>query len=181
MKNFNKLAIILFTGLTIMFSSCSSDSSSGGGSTGPATGAYIKAKVGSSSFLAEGSLAGGTFTESGMSISGSSITGKSLMLQFYNIASVLAPGTYNISAANDDNSYTGGVTYNDVNTSNFSVLSYSSENCDNSVGTLIITYVDAAKIEGTFSCKAKEVKENEACDGATINIANGSFRILKNN
>lgn len=180
MKNFNKLAIILITGLTIMFSSCSSDSSSGGGS-GPATGAFIKANAAGSSFLAEGALAGGTFTESGMSIAGSSITGKSLSIQLYGISAPLAVGTYNINATNTGNDYTGGVTYSLVNTTTFSSVSYSSINCDNSVGTLEITLIDATKVEGTFSCKAKEVKENEACDGATINITNGSFRILKNN
>ena len=181
MKNFNKLAIILFTGLTIMFSSCSSDSdSNGGGGSGPATGAYIKANVAGSGFLAEGNLAAGTFTDTGMSISGSTITGKSLMLQFYNISSNLTTGTYNINATNTGNQYTGGVTYNDVNTSTFSVVSYSSINCDNSNGTLTITYIDATKIEGTFSCTAKEVKESEACDGATKSITSGSFRILKN-
>ena len=181
MKNFNKLAIILFTGLTIMFSSCSSDSdSNGGGGSGPATGAYIKANVAGSDFLAQGDLATGTFNGNALIVGGSSITGKSLNIQLYGINTALTTGTYAINAANNDETYNGGLTYSDVNTSTFSVKNYSSLNCDNNVGTLEITFIDATKVEGTFSCKGKEVKENEACDGATIDVTNGSFRILRN-
>ncbi|MGV9004816.1 hypothetical protein [Flavobacterium sp.] len=180
MKNFNKLAIILFTGLTLALSSCSSDSS-GGGSAGPATGAYIKANVGGNNFLAEGNLAAGTFNESALNIGGSTITGQSLNIQLYGISTLLTKGTYNINATNIGDVYTGGATYSDVNTSNFSVVSYSSINCDNAVGTLEITYIDANKVEGTFSCKGKEVKQDESCDGATININDGSFRIIRSN
>lgn len=182
MKNFNKLAIILFTGLSVIFNSCSSDSSIGGGSTGPATGGYIKAKAAGSDFLAQGAMFTGTFNDNALNIVGSSTTGKGLNIQLYGIGAALATGTtYNMNATNESDSYTGSITLTDVNLSTFTSTVYNSLNCDNANGTLTITVNDATKIEGTFSCTAKEVKANEACDGATKSITSGSFRVLKAN
>ena len=179
MKNFNKLAIILFTGLSVIFSSCSS-SDDGGGSAGPATGGYIKANAAGSDFLAQGAMFTGTFNDNALNLVGSSTTGKGMNLQLYGIDAALAVGTaYNMNATNESNSYTGSITLTDVNLSTFTSTVYNSLNCDNANGTLTITVNDATKIEGTFSCTAKEVKANEACDGATKSITNGSFRVLK--
>jgi hypothetical protein len=72
----------------------------------------------------------------------------------------------------------GSITYTDVNTSTFAVTPYNSLNCENTNGTLEITFMDDTKIEGTFSFVGKEVKEDETCDGGTKNVTNGSFRLV---
>lgn len=176
MKTINKFVLILFTSISVLLSSCSKSDS--GGSSIPATGSYIQANVAGSDFQSSGDFISGTFTSTALNISGASTTGKSINIQLYPLSgATLTTGTYNINSTSADS---GGLTFIDVNTSTFSVVTYSSVNCDNSVGTLEITYIDANKVEGTFSCTAKEVKEDESCNGGTKNITNGSFRLLLN-
>ncbi len=105
------------------------------------------------------------------------MTGKSIDIQLYAVDGTLETGTYNVNSTNEDDGYVGSLTYVEVNLSTFAVGTYSSMNCDNANGTITITFIDATKIEGTFSFTGKEVKEDESCSGTTKNITNGSFRL----
>lgn len=177
MKTIKKFGIALLV-VTSILTSCSSDDSSGGsGFSGPATGTFIKAKAAGSNFLAEGQLAVGNYSNGALVLTGSSTTGKNIGIQLYSMTSSLAVGTYNMNATQDGNVSTGNLQFTDVNMSTFAVTPYSSVNCDNATGTLEITFIDATKIEGTFSFVGKEVMESEACTGGTKNITNGSFRL----
>ncbi len=178
MKTLKQLGIVLTIALSTILSSCSSDSDGGGGGfSGPATGTFIKAKTAGSNFLAEGSFANGGFASGNLVLSGSSATGKSVGIQLYALDGTLEVGTYDVSALNESDANTGNLTFIDVNTSTFAVSTYNSAFCDNANGTIEITFIDASKIEGTFSFVGKEVLPDDNCSGGTKNITNGSFRL----
>lgn len=179
MKTIKQFGFALAIIFSLTLSSCGgSDDNGGGGFSGPATGNFIKAKVGGSNFLSEGQFAVGNYTSGAMVLTGSSTTGKNIGIQLYSTTGSLAVGTYNMNATQDSDIAVGSITYTDVNTSTFSVTPYNSLNCENTNGTLEITFMDATKIEGTFSFVGKEVKEDETCDGGTKNVTNGSFRLV---
>lgn len=177
MNSIKHFSFALVVALVTTLSSCSSDSSGGDGFSGPATGSFVKAKVAGTDFLAEGSLTAGGFNSGNLVLQGTTMTGKSIDIQLYAVDGTLETGTYNVNSTNSDDSHVGSLTFVDVNISTLAVATYSSMNCDNASGTITITFVDATKIEGTFSFTGKEIKEDETCDGATKSITNGSFRL----
>lgn len=172
MKNFNKLAIILFTGLTIMFSSCSSDSDSNGGGGSAALGT-IKAKIAGSNFT---SMSQGTFATiasngvyQNLSIAGTDITGKTIQLMI--LGPNLGVGTYQITEQDSDHPTTA--VYSEVNLSNpTSALTFAApyEGSGNA-GSVIITSMTATNIQGTFSFTGT------AESGVTKAITNGTFNV----
>lgn len=177
MKKIKQLGLTVTMALTLVLSSCSSDSSSGGGGfSGPGTGTFIKAKVAGSNFLSEGQFAVGTYSNGSLVLTGSSTTGNNIGIQVYAISGALTVGTYDMSA-NQGNEVVGNLQYTGVNLNTLAVTPFSSVNCENATGTLEITFIDATKIEGTFSFVGKEVKEDETCNGSTKSITNGSFRL----
>lgn len=162
--------------LSVFSISCSSDSDSGGGS-GPATGGFVKAKVDGANFQSDDMTTAGTYSNGALVLQGTTLDGRSVIIQLYAIDGTLETGTYNMNATNDSDAYTGGLNYATVNLNTFATQSYNSGNCDNANGTLEVTFIDATKVEGTFSFVGKEVKMDESCDGGTKNITNGSFRL----
>ncbi len=179
MKTIKQFGFALAIIFSLTLSSCGgSDDDGGGGFNGPATGTFIKAKVAGSNFLAEGQLAVGNMTNGVMVVKGSSTSGKNIGIQLYSTTGSLSVGTYNMNATQNTDIAVGSITYTDVNTSTFAVTPYNSLNCENTNGTLEITFMDDTKIEGTFSFVGKEVKEDETCDGGTKNVTNGSFRLV---
>jgi len=178
MKTIKHFSFAIVLALTTILSSCSSDSGSGGGGfSGPATGSFVKANAAGSSFLSEGSFTTGGFNSGNLVMQGTTMTGKSVQIQLYAVDGTLETGTYNVNSTNTDDTHVGSLTFVEVNTSTLSAVAYSSMNCDNANGTITITFVDATKIEGTFSFVGKEVKEDETCNGGTKNVSNGSFRL----
>nr|WP_294774162.1 DUF6252 family protein [uncultured Flavobacterium sp.] len=178
MKKLKIFGVVLTTALSTLFISCSSDDGgSGGGFSGPSTGTFVKAKPGGSNFLAEGTFASGAYSSGNLVLTGTSTTGKSIGIQLYALDGTLDVGTYDVGALSNSSAYTGNLTYIDVNTSTFEVVTYNSAFCDSSTGTIEITFVDANKIEGTFSFEGKEVRDGDDCSGSTKNVTNGSFRI----
>ena len=178
MKTMKQFGIALAIALTTLFTSCSSDDGGGsGGFSGPSTGTFVKAKAGGSNFLAEGTFTSGAYSSGNLVLTGTSTTGKSVGIQLYALDGTLDVGTYDVGALSNSSAYTGNLTYIDVNTSTFAVVTYNSAFCDTSTGTIEITFVDANKIEGTFSFEGKEVRDGDDCSGSTKNVTNGSFRI----
>ena len=179
MKTIKKIGLFLAVALVSFTTSCSSDDNGGGGGgfTGPSTGTFIKAKVGGSNFLAEGSFASGGFTSGNIVLTGTSTSGKSIGIQLYALDGTLEVGTYNVGASNDENAHSGNLTFVDVNTSTFSVITYNSLFCESSTGTIEILHVDDTKIEGTFEFSGKEVRDGDDCSGDVKTVTNGSFRL----
>ena len=177
MKSIKHFSFAIVLALTTIISSCSK-SDSDGGNSGPATGSFVKANVIGSGFLSEGQLAVGSYSNGSLVLTGSTTTGKSIGIQLFTVGGNLAVGTYNLSASQDASVLAGGLTFIDINLSTFASVSYSSVNCENTNGSVQITFIDATKIEGKFSFVGKEVKEDESCNGATKNITNGTFRLV---
>jgi hypothetical protein len=178
MKTIKRISAALLVTLALTVSSCGgSDDNGGGGFSGPSTGTFIKATAAGSNFLSEGQFAVGNYADGSLVLTGSSTTGNNIGIQLYAVSGALAVGTYNMSADQDSDVVVGNLQYTAVNLSTFAVTPYSSVNCENASGTLEITFIDATKIEGTFSFLGKEVKPDETCDGGTKNVTNGSFRL----
>jgi hypothetical protein len=178
MKTMKQFGVALSFSVMAMLSSCSSSSdSNGGGFSGPATGSFVKATANGASILAEGQFATGGYQAGNLVLQGMTMEGKSVNIQLYALDGALEVGTYNVSSTNTEDAYVGSLLYMEVNTSSFTTASYSSQICDNASGTIEITYIDAAKIEGTFNFTGKELKENEDCSGGTRSVTNGSFRL----
>jgi len=179
MKTMKQFGIAMVITLTTLLTSCSSsdDGGNGGGFSGPASGSFVKAKPGGSNFLAEGTFASGAYSSGNLVLTGTSTTGKSIGIQLYALDGTLDVGTYDVGASSNSSAYAGNLTYIDVNTSTFAVVTYNSAFCDTSTGTIEVTFVDATKIEGTFSFQGKEVRDGDDCSGTTKNVTNGSFRI----
>ncbi|WP_162127270.1 DUF6252 family protein [Flavobacterium phycosphaerae] len=178
MKTSKQFGLALLLSLTALVTSCSSsDSSGGGGFSGPATGTFVKAKVDGSAVLAEGQFANGGYNSGNLVLQGFSLEGKSVNIQIYALDGTLDVGTYDLSEANSEDVVVGGLSLIDVNTSTMSSTTYSSNFCSSSTGSVQITFVDDTKIEGTFSFNGKEVKENDDCSGGTKSVTEGSFRL----
>jgi len=177
MKTMKQIGIALTLSLTLLVTSCSSDSSGGNGFSGPATGTFVKAKVAGTSILAEGQYANGGYNGGNLVLQGFSIDGKSVNIQLYAIDGSLEVGTYNMSSTNPEDVTVGSLSLIDINTSTLTSLTYSSAICSNASGTVNITFVDNTKIEGTFSFTGREVRENDDCSGGTKNVTDGSFRL----
>jgi FlaG/FlaF family flagellin (archaellin) len=179
MKTIKQFGLVLSLTVIAMLSSCSSSSgdSNGGGFSGPATGSFVKATANGTNVLAEGQFATGGYESGNLVMQGMTMDGKSVNIQLYALDGTIDVGTYNVSSTNTEDNYIGSLLYMEINTSTFTTASYSSQICDNASGTIQVTFVDATKIEGTFSFTGKELKENEDCSGGTRNVTNGSFRL----
>ncbi len=179
MKTCKQFGMVLLLSLAAFVTSCSSsDSSGGGGFSGPATGTFVKAKVGGTSVLAEGQFANGGYNSGNLVIQGVSMDGKSVNIQIYALDGTLEVGTYDLSANNSEDVVVGGLSLIEVNTSTFSSATYSSNFCSSSTGSLQITFIDDTKIEGVFSFTGKEVKDNDDCSGGSKTVTEGSFRLV---
>jgi len=177
MKTIKHFSFAIALALTTILSSCSSSDSGSGGFSGPATGSFVKANVAGSNFLAEGSLAVGTYNSGNFVVMGTTMAGKSINIQLYAVDGTLETGTYNVNTTNTNDDHEGSLSYIEINTSTFTSMTYNSQICDNSNGTIVITYVGTDKIEGTFSFAGKELREDEDCSGGTKSVTNGSFRL----
>jgi major membrane immunogen (membrane-anchored lipoprotein) len=173
MKSIKHISFAIVLALTTILSSCSSSDDGGGGFNGPATGNFLKA----SNFMSEGSTTSGSYNSGALVLQGVTTAGKSINIQLYALDGTLETGTFNVSATNESDAYTGSLTYIEVNTSTFTAMTYNSQLCDNANGTIVITHIDSDKIEGTFSFTGKELREDESCSGGTKSITNGSFRL----
>lgn len=175
-KTIKQFSFALVIALITTLSSCSSSGS--GGSAVPATGSFVKGKVAGSDFLSQGSFTAGGLNSGNLALQGTTATGKSIDIQLYAVDGTLETGTYNVNSTNADDSHVGSLTLVEVNTSTLTSTTYSSMNCDNANGTITITFIDATKVEGTFSFTGKEVKADETCTGTTKSVTNGSFRLV---
>ena len=171
MKNVNKFGIILFVAVATLFSSCSKDSGSGGGSAGLGT---LKATAGGSSFT---SISQGTFAllasngaYQNLSITGSTAAGKSIQLTILN--QNISAGTYVIDDSNSDVFATG--IYSELNQSNpQNSLVYSAPfDGGGNVGSITISSIDATNVKGTFSFTGKD-----DTNSTTKVVTNGSFNV----
>ena len=177
MKTIKQLSFALVVALVTTLSSCSSDSSSGS-SSGPSTGTFIKAKVAGADFLGQGDLASGGYSSGNLVLQATTTAGKSINIQLYATDGSLETGTYNVSATSTDDSHVGSLSLIEVNTGTMTSMTYDSAICSNASGTIVITFIDATKIEGTFTFTGKELRDGDDCSGGTKNVTNGSFRLV---
>lgn len=176
MKTIKQISIAFAFALISTLSSCSSDSGSGG--SGPASGSFVNAKVAGSNFSATGSLAIGNYASGNLVLQGTTAAGKSIAINLYAFDGTLETGTYNVSDTSTDDTHTGSLSFIEVNTGTMTSITYNSAICTNASGTITITFIDATKIEGTFSFTGKELRDGDDCSGATKNVTNGSFRLV---
>lgn len=178
MKTLKKIGIVLTLALATVLTSCGGDDggSGGGGFSGPATGNFIKAKVGGSNFNATGQVVQGAYVNGNLSLVGAAINGTSttqMVVTLYKPGG-LTVGTYN-AGPNQEGEVVGTLSYVALN--GMTPITYNSAACDNASGTIEITTVTDAKIEGTFSFTGVELQDNDNCGGGTKNVTNGSFRL----
>lgn len=171
MKTIKKAGIVLTMALVTILSSCGGSDDNGGGGSG--SGGFVKAKVDGASFAASGQLVMGQIAEGNFSMQGVTTAGTSIAINVFAYDGTLETGVYNLSAASNNDNYTGSVSYNMVSGTTATV--YNSLGCDTGIGSVEITFIDATKIEGKFSFNAKNT---ETCQGAAKNVTAGTFRCL---
>lgn len=175
MKTIKRVSIILSVAIMSIMSSCSSDDN-GGGST-PSTGNFVKAKIGGNSFSASGEMAPGAVNNGSLALQGAKSDGTTILIQLATFGeSRLAVGTYNVGPTANSDVYVGTLTTTTL--ANNAIMSYNSAICDSANGTIEITASTAEKIEGKFSFKGVEVRDNEDCSGGTKNVTEGTFRVM---
>lgn len=165
MKTIKKLSVVVALTMMTIFSSCSSSDSGGGA---PATGSYITAKINGASFTtlisgvsAASASKSGTGADTLIMVLGSSLSTNSVNINLYGIT---ATGTYTLNSSSDS-----VMAYVESATSK----AYGTGICDGSTGSITVTYLDATKIEGTFTFTGKD---GENCDAAAKNVTEGKFR-----
>jgi len=171
MKTITHFGKLVFLSLSLLLTSCSSDDAADIVDNGnPTSGTYITAKVDGSGFssiiMGVASSASATRMETGagtmITVLGADQGGNSIVI---NLMGITTTGTYTIDpSVNSVMSYTpvtGGV-------------SYGTGECSGSTGTIVITAIDATKIEGTFSFKGKDA--NTCPTSAMKTVTEGSFR-----
>ena len=170
MKNLKTLAILL---VSVIITSCSkSDEPEPTPAPLPATnGSFIRATVDGVAFTS--AIFGVETTVVNRVGTGSSrlitLLGGNAIVSTMNIAieGVTAPGTYVINSTSS----------NSFNALDYTITSptavFSAGNCTGSSGTIVVTAIDATKIEGTFSFTGKN---SENCAAPAKNITAGSFR-----
>jgi|GEM_PF-550996 len=178
MKTLKRIGFVLTMALVTVMTSCSSDDNGGGGGfSGPATGNFVKAKIGGSNFSATGQVVQGAYQSGNIALQGVSINGTnttSMAIQLYKPGG-LTVGTYNVGPDQTGDNV-GLLSYTTV-TSSMSTVTYVSADCSSASGTIEITFIDDTKIEGTFSFTGVELRDNDDCSGGTKNVTNGSFRL----
>lgn len=167
MKTIKKFSAVVALTMMTIFSSCSSSDSGGSGNI-PATGSYINAKIDGASFTtlisgvsAASATRSGTGADTLIIVLGSSLSTNSVNLSLYGISTT---GTYTLNSSSDS-----VMAYVDSTSS----VAYGTGICEGSTGTLTVTYLDATKIEGTFTFTGKD---GENCAAAAKNVTEGSFR-----
>lgn len=167
MKTIKKLSAMLALTMMTIFSSCSSSDSGGSGNV-PATGSYINAKVNGASFTtiisgvsAASASRSGSGADTLIMVLGSNLSANSVSISLFGITST---GTYSLNSSSDS-----VMAY----TESAAGVAYGTGICDGSVGTINVTYLDATKIEGTFTFTGKD---GENCAAAAKNVTGGSFR-----
>jgi hypothetical protein len=166
MKSIKKLSAVVALVMLAIFSSCSSSSSDGGGS--PVSGSYVTAKVDGAAFTtvisgvsAASASRTGTGADTLIMVLGSNLATNSVSINLYGIT---ATGTYTLNSSSDS-----VLSYVDSASS----AAYGTGICEGSTGTITITYLDATKIEGTFSFTGKD---GEDCAAAAKTVTEGAFR-----
>lgn len=168
MKKFQILGkSLLLAGVLAFTAACSGDDSPSG--TGGHTGSYVTAKVDGANFDAAvmgvpvvTALRTGTGDATLIMISGSDPDGKSMSLNLFGITET---GTYNIGpATNSVLAYLEGV--------GTATTSFDTGECAGATGTVNITQISEAQVEGTFTFTGKS-EENEC---TSRSITEGSFR-----
>jgi len=170
MKTIQNLAKSTVVALTILFSSCSKDSAPLPTPAPAASKSFITAKVegvdfttnifGASSASASRSQPDGIDL---IQILGTELSANSIAIT---LIGVTTTGTYTIDPSTD-----GSVL---AYTPSSGGISFGTGGCAGSGGTLVVTYIDNKKIEGTFSFVGKDVDHCETA--GTKTITNGSFR-----
>lgn len=171
MKTITHFCKLVFLSGSLFLASCSSDDAADVVDTGaPTSGSYITAKVDGSGFssiiMGVASSASATRMETALgtmiTVLGADQSGNSIVV---NLMGITAPGTYTMGPDVDSviayTPVTGGV-------------SYSTGECAGTMGTIVVTAVDATKIEGTFSFKGKD--SDTCATSATKTVTEGAFR-----
>ncbi len=168
MKNFKTIGLTTLAALFLVLSSCSSDD--GGGATGSALDTYVNAKVDGQNFetfsiqgvsLGTATRNGSVVTVSGISQTSATATEQKVMT--IALMDVTGPGTFTVNATTD----AGVVSYFE----SASNTSWDSGNCDAGTATVVVTTLNATKIEGTFTMTGAS-----SVDCSTKTITNGTFR-----
>ncbi len=166
-KTFSKLALVVFA---VIITSCSKDDAPAQIQV-PAIGNYITAKVDGADFsttifgvsTANGSRSGsGDFTL--IQVLGADINSNSIAI---NLLGITTTGTYTLDGNSDS-----VIAY----TPPTAGAAYGTGGCAGAIGTITVSYLDSAKIEGTFSFTGKDV--DNCATSATKTVTNGSFRCV---
>lgn len=170
MKTIKRISLVLALTVSTIFSSCGG-SDDGGGSSTP-SGGFVKAKVDGSNFSASGQFVIGQIAQGNFGMQGVLTNGTSIFINVFALDGTLETGVYDLGANNDSQTL-GSLSYNVFQGTTATI--YDSLGCDTGTGTVEITFIDATKIEGTFSFSGKNI---ETCTGAAKNVTNGQFRCL---
>lgn len=168
MKTIKQISIALVLALTTL-SSCTSDSSSGGGSS--ASLGTLKAKVAGSNFtsmtaatFATKNVAGGTTT---VIVQGSDATGK--VIQIAVMGSTVAAGTYQIS----DSSISAYAYYSEINLGTMTSQTWAAPyESSGNVGSITISEITDTNVKGTFTFTGKNETGSD-----TKQITDGAFNV----
>jgi Family of unknown function (DUF6252) len=166
MKNLNKLKVVLFLAISVIFASCNDDENS---SDIPDTGSYISAKIDGVQFTVtntNGAILGtksGTGVNTEISILGEKTDSNNITIS---LSGISAPGTYAVNP--ETSSLLDFFDYN-------SEQSYDTSFCDSGSGTITVTSLTSTQIEGTFSFVGKYIGN---CTGTGKNITEGRFRVI---
>ena len=168
LKNLVKFSIL---SISLFLASCSGDDAAAEvvSNNIPGSGSYIMAKVDGADFnsvifgvTTASATRMETMTGTMITILGANQNADSIVI---NLMGITATGTYTIDPSVDSvlafTPVTGGV-------------SYSTGECSGTTGTLVVTAIDNAKIEGTFSFKGKD---SDTCPSSAMKtVTEGSFR-----
>jgi hypothetical protein len=164
MKSITKLtlmATLLFGSLS--FVACSDDDGDSNGGGGTPSGEYVSAKVNGNAFSSStlfDAVGANHPNASTLVVQGSDNSGKAIQIMLMNFD---GEGSYNVS-----NMQNGQALYTQASP----FVSYSSAAGNGATGTVEITLVDDAKVEGTFSFTGKNPNDNTQ----SVTVTEGSFR-----
>lgn len=143
----------------VLLASCTKDDNASGA---PASGSYLRAKVDGAEFTSKfGGQEMAVVTKLDEVISISATNGASNEGMTLNLQGVTKTGTYTIDSESDS---TLAYMKSDA---------FATDSCDGATGTVVVTAMDAHKIEGTFKFTGK----NMDCD-ASKTVTDGTFRAV---
>jgi hypothetical protein len=166
MKNLDKLKVVLFLAISLIFASCNNDENN---SDIPVSGSYISAKIDGVQYTVtndNGAILGtksGTGVNTDISILGDKTDSHTITIS---LSGISAPGTYAINP--DTNSLLDFFDYN-------SEQAYDTNYCDSASGTITVTSLTSTQIEGTFSFVGKNIGN---CTSPSKNVTEGRFRVI---